>query len=161
MIEEDLKIFLAGDLFYLAEAAKRSALCKAEVVKADFKETDLRRILNLGHTYGHALEGFNRYRISHGRSVAAGIMVAAAVSAGRGLIGETLCQRITDTMRPLAPAPAAWPTAEAAWELMQNDKKNQNQRVIFVLLEDLGRAFWVDDVTMPELKRALVSVLGK
>ena len=146
LIQENLKHFLAGDLFYMAQAAKLSALCKTEVVKADFKEMGVRRILNLGHTYGHALEGFNRYRVSHGRSVAAGIMVDAAISAKRGLITEQLYKRIADTMRPLAPRPPAWPTAEDAWELMQNDKKNQNRRILFILLEGLGKAAWVDDV---------------
>ena len=161
LIEENLKPFLAGDLFYLAEAAKRSALCKTKVVKEDFKETGLRRILNLGHTYGHALEGVNRYHISHGRAVAAGIMVAAAISSKRGMIPERLYERIAKTMRPLAPAPSAWPTAEQAWEIMRNDKKNQGGRVMFILLERLGKAVWVDDVTTPELEAALASVLGE
>lgn len=159
LIEKNIKHLLAGDLFYLAEAAKRSALCKAEVVKVDFKETGIRRILNMGHTYGHALEGFNHFRVSHGQAVAAGIMAATAISTGRGLIGEQLFQRIAKTMRPLAPPPAAWPSAEQAWELMQNDKKNQRGKVLFILLESLGKAVWVDDVTPLELEKALAFTL--
>ena len=161
LVEDKLKHLLAGDLPCLAQAARLSALTKTGVVKADFRESGLRRILNLGHTYGHALEGLSRFRISHGRAVAAGLMVAAALSAKRGLIPEGLFDRITKTMRPFAPSQAVWPRANQAWEMMQNDKKNQKGRVMFVLLKGLGQAFWVEDVTPAELGDALALTLGE
>lgn len=160
LVEENQAGIMGGDLMLLAQVARLSARAKAQVVAQDFREAGLRRILNLGHTYGHALEGASKFRVSHGRSVAAGIMVAAMISRRRGLIDDDLCGRIIQTMRPLAPAFDKWPGVDAAWPLMQNDKKNQAGRVMFVLLEAVGRPIWVEDVNPQELGAVLEEVMG-
>ncbi len=157
-VEEDMRSLLAGDLPALAAAARQGARAKARVVARDFREGGLRRILNLGHTYGHAVEGHSRFRVSHGRAVALGIMVAAAISRARGLLDKAASFAIMRCMRPLAPARRHWPGVEEAWAIMQHDKKNQGGRVVFVLLEEPGRARWVDDVTPAELGTALARV---
>lgn len=155
LARDHLPALLAGDLPLLARAASLSGRAKAQVVSADFREKGLRRILNLGHTYGHALESFHRYRLSHGRAVAAGLMVAAALSAGRGLISAELAAGVGRDMARLAGPGVAWPGADQAWEIMQNDKKNQGGRVLFVLLAGVGQPICVEDVTPAELTRAL------
>jgi len=158
LVEEQMKVLLAGDLPGLAQVARRGARAKARVVEQDFREGGLRRILNLGHTYGHAVEGHSRYRVSHGRAVALGIMVAAAISQQRGLLEPAAADAIMRCMRPLVPAREHWPGVEQAWAIMQHDKKNQGGRVVFVLLEEPGRARWVDDVSPAELEAALTRV---
>ncbi len=157
-VEEQTGAILSGDLPALAATARRGARAKARVVGRDFREGGLRRILNLGHTYGHAVEGYSRFRVSHGRAVALGIMVAAAISRERGLLDEASSSAIMRCMRPLAPARRYWPGVEEAWAIMQHDKKNQGGKVVFVLLEEVGRARWVDDVTPAELGAALTRV---
>lgn len=155
LVRGNLPALLAGDLPLLARTASLSGRAKARVVSADYREKGLRRILNLGHTYGHALESFHRYRLSHGRAVAVGLLVAAALSAGRGLIPGELAREVAADMARLLPRMPAWPEAQMAWEIMQNDKKNQGGRVLFVLLEGVGRPLCVEDVTPAELARAL------
>lgn len=158
MVQADLKALKAGDLLGLVEAARLSALAKSRVVGEDFREKGLRRILNLGHTYGHALEAHNRYRVSHGQAVAAGLMVAARVSQGRGWLGQRLTEEICATAFGLIGRELAWPDAATAWELMANDKKNQGGRVVFVLLKGVGKTKVVDDVTPEEIAGALAAL---
>ncbi|MBI4800475.1 MAG: bifunctional shikimate kinase/3-dehydroquinate synthase [Desulfarculus sp.] len=155
LVRGNLPALLAGDLPLLARTASLSGRAKAKVVSADYREKGLRRILNLGHTYGHALESFHRYRLSHGRAVAVGLLVAAALSAGRGLIPGELAREVAGDMARLLPRMPAWPEAQVAWEIMQNDKKNQGGRVLFVLLEGVGNPVCVEDVTPAELATAL------
>jgi 3-dehydroquinate synthetase len=161
LIESSLAACRAGDLMLMAEAATRSARAKAKVVSEDFREADLRRILNLGHTYGHAVEGLNRYRVSHGRAVAVGTLVATALSAGRGLMSPEMAQRISDTVAGIVKVDFAWPAVEDAWPIMAHDKKNQGGQVIFVLLREAGQPVLVADVTPDELGRAIVRAKGE
>jgi shikimate kinase/3-dehydroquinate synthase len=160
-LESDLTRLLAGDLPGLAETAWASAKVKAEVVRDDFREEDRRRVLNLGHTLGHALEGVSRFRLSHGQAVALGLMVAVELSRGRGLLDDETADRILKTLSRLAPRRTAWPSAEQAWELMALDKKNRGGRVCFILLAGVGRPLIVDDVTVLELAAAMSRAGGR
>ncbi|CAO0821950.1 3-dehydroquinate synthase [Desulfarculales bacterium] len=155
LVRQNLPALLAGDLPLLARAASLSSRAKARVVSADYREKGLRRILNLGHTYGHALESFHRYRLSHGRAVAVGLMVAAALSAGRRLIPTELAGQVGRDMARLLGINVAWPSADQAWKIIQNDKKNQGGHVLFVLFQGVGDPLCVEDVTPAELALAL------
>ncbi len=159
-VEQGMKRLLGGDLPALAQVVRLSANAKAQVVANDFQESGQRRILNLGHTYGHAVEASNRYRVSHGRAVAIGIMVATALSAGRGFLSDELAGKITETLRPLAPPQTRWPDIREAWEVMLHDKKNRMGQVLFVLLKEPGRTVCVSDVSSDELERSLKRVRG-
>ncbi len=160
-LESDLTRLLAGDLPGLAETAWASARFKAEVVRDDFREQDRRRILNLGHTFGHALEGASGFRLGHGQAVALGLMVAVELSRGRGLLDDGTAGRILATLSRLAPRQASWPEAERAWEIMALDKKTRGGRVCFILLAGVGRPRIVDDVTALELAAAMGRVQGE
>ena len=146
---------LKKDMPLMTEVVRLSALAKADVVSSDFTEQGRRRILNFGHTYGHAVEGWHDYRISHGRAVAVGMRVAARLSGLRGLLEPDKMERIMDTVHRLSPRDTSHPPVEKAWEIMQHDKKITGGRLIFVLLAGAGRPVVVDDVTLPELKRAV------
>jgi 3-dehydroquinate synthetase len=158
LIETDLEALRGLDLVRLGEVAARSAAVKAEVVSRDFREGGLRRILNYGHTYGHAVEGWHEYRVSHGQSVAAGMLVATEISRRRGLITAGFARDIAATVLALAPRRFALPRAAEAWPLMSNDKKNRGGRVLFVLLTGPGECVCVEDVTPEELEQALTDV---
>ncbi|MCF8033049.1 MAG: bifunctional shikimate kinase/3-dehydroquinate synthase [Desulfarculaceae bacterium] len=157
---QDMATLLGGDVPGLAEVVRRAARAKAGVVTEDFREGGRRAILNLGHTYGHAIEGWHRFRLGHGQAVAAGMMVAAAISAQRGLLASDEAGRVIETSRALLPKKLAWAPAGEAWEIMLNDKKNQGGKVRFVLLEGVGRAVVVADVTTRELAEAIEQVRG-
>lgn len=161
LMEINLPQLMRGEVLGLAQVVKLAARAKAEVVSEDFRESGRRRILNLGHTYGHALESHNRYRVGHGRSVAAGMQVAVEISRARGLLGTPEADRMQGVLKPLAKGKLAWPSAKEAWPLMLNDKKNQGGKVLFVLLEGVGRPLVVDDLTQTELRTALDRVAGE
>lgn len=156
LVENDIKALLARDAPLLGELAVLSAQTKALIVSQDFLDSGLRRILNFGHTFGHAVEAFNEYKISHGQGVSAGMIVATRLSERRGLISSRLSDRIIKTIRAIEPRPTLLPSIEEAWSAMLHDKKMIGGKLIYVLLKGRGEAFCVDDVTREELAAALV-----
>ena len=158
LIDRNLNQILRGDLPLVAEVARLSAQAKAKVVGQDFREGGVRRILNLGHTYGHALEGYNNFKFSHGQSVAAGLMVAAAICAERGFIDDALYARILKTVSKLLPKKLIWPPMEEAWNIMLGDKKNLDGKMIYVLIKGVGDSMVVDDVERAQVERAVSRV---
>jgi 3-dehydroquinate synthase len=151
---------LAREEAALAEAIERSCANKAEVVAADEREGGLRAILNLGHTFGHAIETAQGYGSwLHGEAVTAGMVMAAELSARRGWIesGEVaaLCQLLGLFALPVAP-PADM-AAPRFLDLMSRDKKVIDGRMRLVLLESVGRACIVDDAGEGELTRLVES----
>ena len=141
----------------LTRVTARSARLKSLVVSADPREDGLRAILNYGHTIGHALEAATGYQdFLHGEAVAVGMMGAAQIGERIGLHDSELVARQADVLRalglPLA-APGADP--EAVLETMRLDKKVEDGRMRFVLLEEIGRPLIRDDVP-GELVREIV-----
>jgi 3-dehydroquinate synthase len=113
---------------------------KLDVVRKDPCENGLRRILNFGHTTGHALEVLGKYRrMTHGRAVACGILVALDLSRRLcSLDGETVAwgvERISELYRSF---PIAGISSHGAWEVIKRDKKRVRQQVQFVLLESFA-----------------------
>ena len=137
-----------------------SCRIKADVVAADEREAGPRRILNFGHTAGHALEAVTKYRrYRHGEAVAYGMLVAAELARGRGALAETDGQALTDVIASLGPLP---PIADLSTsqilEAMKHDKKMVAGRLHFVLPTTIGATTIVDDVTEKEMKSALKQV---
>ena len=142
----------------LAEAIERSCALKADVVAADEREGGLRAILNLGHTFGHAIETHQGYgRWLHGEAVAAGMLLALRLSVQRGWI-EQAC---VDELRALLVdfgLPVGIPGDMASADfiaLMMRDKKVLDGRLRLVLLRTIGEACIVDDVSNQELETLL------
>jgi 3-dehydroquinate synthetase len=155
LIDREAKALMGRDLPLLSKVVALSAQTKADVVSQDFREAGLRRILNFGHTLGHAVEGFHRFRISHGQAVAVGLAVATCISRARGMISEDLEKRILKTVRLIAPGRVEIPPVNEAWEIMRQDKKIRGRRLVFVLLEAPGKAVCVDDVLQKDLADAV------
>ncbi len=130
-----------ADLDLLADVTARSSRLKALVVSSDPEERGLRAILNYGHTVGHALEavtGFGQYL--HGEAVAIGMMAAARIGHGLGLVNDELLARHGDILRSFR-LPTAAPEMDVDQVLgaMMMDKKVVQGRLRFVLLEGVGR----------------------
>jgi len=120
---------------------------KAEVVGADEREGGLRRVLNFGHTIGHALEAETEYRrFLHGEAVAWGMIAAAKIAARVERIDAATAARITDTVRSLGPLPKVEARSRNILRRLQSDKKTRNGVVHFVLPLEIGKVEIVHDV---------------
>ncbi|OFW29668.1 MAG: 3-dehydroquinate synthase [Acidobacteria bacterium RIFCSPLOWO2_02_FULL_65_29] len=134
-----------------------SCRIKAAVVAADEREAGPRRILNFGHTAGHAVESVTKYRkFRHGEAVAYGMRVAAELAVHRGALADRDRKALADLIASLGPLPpiADIPTSEML-DAMRHDKKMVNGRLHVVLPTAIGATAIVDDVTEKEMKAAL------
>lgn len=134
----------------------RSAQAKISVVADDYREKGRRVILNLGHTFGHAVEAWHNYRVSHGQAVAKGLEVAVRMSANRGLLPVEVADKIIHVVKMLFPKPTQLPPVDEAWEIMMQDKKIKKGRLTFILLSEIGQPVVVEDVTQDELSQGLL-----
>ena len=146
-LEAHIDALLAREPEPLAHAIARSCRNKAEIVATDEREGGMRALLNLGHTFGHAIEtGLGYGEWLHGEAVAAGMMLAADLSARLGWLTAAEVERIRvllDRARLPVTAPAGL-SSDTFLELMTVDKKVQDGRLRLVLLRELGRAVLVE-----------------
>lgn len=141
LLEEDPDAAVAGEPETALELVAASARVKAAVVAADEREAGERAHLNLGHTFGHALETLTGYDgVLHGEAVAVGTVVALRLGQRLGLTPDALADRGVAVLDALG-LPTAAPALDrrAVWATMARDKKARGGEVRFVLLEDLGR----------------------
>ena len=160
-LEAHLDKLLARDAEALAYAIHRSCRNKAEVVAADERESGVRATLNLGHTFGHAIEtGLGYGKWLHGEAIAAGMVMAADLSHRLGWLTAEDVTRIEKLIRrarlPVR-APASLSPARFL-ELMAVDKKVQDGRLRLVLLKRLGEAVVTDEFPRAELEKTLTSM---
>ncbi len=142
-LEANIERLLARDPEALAVAVERSCRNKAEVVAADERESGERATLNLGHTFGHAVEtGMGYGAVLHGEAVAIGMCQAADLSRRLGWLDEATVRRIVGLLERarLPVRPPAGLDADAFLEYMAVDKKNVEGQLRLVLLERIGRA---------------------
>ncbi len=158
-LEANLDALLARDPGALAHAIQHSCRNKAEVVVADEHENGERALLNLGHTFGHAIEtGMGYGEWLHGEAIAVGTLMAAELSRRLGWIGNADVQRI-ESLYVRAGLPACGPqlAAERYLELMQHDKKVQDGKLRLILLQAVGRAVVSDAAQSADILGAIVS----
>ncbi len=153
-LQANIEGLLARDGAVLAEAIRRSCASKAAVVAEDEREGGVRAILNLGHTFGHAIETREGYgNWLHGEAVAAGMVMAARLSALRGWLANDDVDQLVALLKraalPVAP-PADMGLGEFS-RLMLRDKKVVDGRLRLVLLRAIGEAVVVDDASRNEL----------
>ncbi len=124
-----------------------SVRLKAHVVSVDEKENGLRRVLNFGHTIGHALEAETGYRsLLHGEAVAWGMIAAAEVAAGVGKLNDADALRIREATRAVGKLPKLEVKPKNILRRLQSDKKTRRGRVHFVLPTEIGRVEIVSEV---------------
>ena len=139
-LESELDDLLARKEETLEQVIARCCEIKAEVTSQDERESDLRRILNFGHTFGHALEVTTAYlRLAHGEAVAFGMLAATELSRELGLLDSRAADRVARMIRRVGPLPPVDDIGvQELLEAMEHDKKRQEDVVHFVLLDRIG-----------------------
>ena len=161
-IEANVERLIAREDAAVMHAVRRSCELKAEVVGQDEREQGLRAILNLGHTFGHAIETASGYgNWLHGEAVAAGMVMAADMSTRLGWLQpaerDRIVQLLTRFGLPVTPPRIG---AQRGRELMGMDKKVLGGRIRLVLLQGPGRAAVVDDYPEQALEATLQAHFG-
>jgi 3-dehydroquinate synthase (EC 4.2.3.4) len=157
----------AGDFAARLRAVTRSVEMKAEIVARDETEEGDRALLNLGHTFCHALEAATGYsdRLLHGEGVAIGCALAFELSQRLGLCSQEAPSRVRAHLKTmgtkvdLSDIPGDLPDAEGLIALMAQDKKVLDGRMRFILAHGIGRAFVTSDVPRDVLKTLLQDAL--
>jgi 3-dehydroquinate synthase len=163
-LERDLPLIVAREIDTLVPIIAECSRIKARVVMADERETGERRILNFGHTAGHALEAITAYRrFRHGEAVGLGMLTAAALAHARGALSRVTRDRLRAIVERLGPLPPVSDLSAAACvAAMSRDKKVFRGTLHYVLPVAIGKTVIVTDVTLAELTRALRSIgLGR
>ncbi|MFQ6021480.1 MAG: 3-dehydroquinate synthase [Acidiferrobacterales bacterium] len=159
-LEDNVDRLIDRDPAAISFAIHRSCHNKAEVVSADEKETGMRALLNLGHTFGHAIEtGLGYGTWLHGEAVAAGIAMATDLSSRTGWLPTADVERIVRLLKR-AKLPVQAPAAidpSRLLELMAVDKKVQGGRLRLVLLKAIGDAVVIDNFEREQLVQTLRS----
>ena len=157
-LEQNIDKLLALDNDALAFAIRRSCEIKAEIVAEDELERGRRALLNLGHTFGHALESLGQYKHwLHGEAVAIGLRLAAETSRELGWLTDADCARVTRLLqRAGLPVQAEGFAASEVIARMQLDKKAGRDGLKLILLENIGRGI----VTAAPENRVLEAVLS-
>ncbi|MCL4124960.1 UNVERIFIED_CONTAM: hypothetical protein GTU68_060976 [Idotea baltica] len=167
-LEENGPALAAGDMAARVEAVRRSVQMKADIVARDETEQGDRALLNLGHTFCHALEAATGYsqRLMHGEGVAIGCALAFELSARMGLCSQECPSRVRAHLRDmgmktdLSDIEGALPSAERLLDLMGQDKKVVDGKLRFILARGIGDAFVTSDVPSDQVLSVLSDALA-
>ncbi len=151
-IEEHYQQALALDREVIAKLVYDSIVIKSSIVNQDEREKGERRKLNFGHTFGHAFE--KTTAVPHGEGVAAGMVIAAALSVQRGHLTPPEAQRLEKLLAKLKLPTNIQAPKSALLEALGKDKKRQGEQIHFVLLDEIGHAF-VEMISIAELAAAI------
>lgn len=157
-LEESMQKLLSRDPEALSHAIEVSCRCKAEIVAEDEKEKGVRALLNLGHTFGHAIEtsaGYGNWL--HGEAVATGMLMAADLSMRLGNLEQKDVERV-DNLLDMAMLPTRAPhhmDYEHYIELMAVDKKTRAGKINLVLFNKLGDAMVTNDFSLELLRETI------
>ena len=157
-LEQNMQAIMRRDRALLADLIEHCCRNKARIVEQDERETGVRAWLNLGHTFGHALEAGSGYADwLHGEAVATGIVMAARMSQRLGYLEAADCRRITQLLQQaqLPVRPFTGLTAAAMLQHMRIDKKVRDGQLRLVLLHRLGRAAIVSEYDPSHLQATL------
>lgn len=156
-LEQQRAAILALDLPALEKVIETCCAIKAAVVAKDEREADLRRILNFGHTIGHAVEADSGYQLAHGSAVAIGMVAASRLAVAKGMFAAEQAVRLTDLLQAFG-LPTTIPTSAERERLkgyLLTDKKTVGGRPFFVLPTAIGRVEITADVAEELLDQAL------
>lgn len=156
-IESGLAGIFAHDVNQILPIVADCCRIKADVVGRDEREAGPRRVLNFGHTIGHALEAITRYRrFRHGEAIAYGMLAAARISTARGLLDRSDEARLKALILHMGPLPLVTDLGISdALEAIVRDKKVEGSRLHFVLARGIGATEVVPDVRPQELEAAM------
>lgn len=158
-LEENWQAVFAGGAARI-EAIATSCQAKADVVAADERENGQRALLNLGHTFGHALEAATAYdgnRLVHGEGVSIGMVLAHEFSARMNLASPDAAHRVEAHLKAVGlptrikDIPGELPPAETLMDAIAQDKKVKGGKLTFILTRGIGQSFVADDVPASEV----------
>ena len=162
-LEENGKALLFGDPEAQKYAVEVSCQAKADIVAEDEKEKGKRALLNLGHTFGHALEAEAGYdgTLLHGEGVAIGMMMAFDLSYRLGLCPEKDVDLVRQHLKHmgLPTKPNFSCDIDRMMGHISKDKKNKENRLRFILVRGIGRAFQTEDVPIEDVRECLQSFI--
>lgn len=166
-LEENGTDVVNGDIPARIQAVQRSVRAKADIVAEDEQEQGVRALLNLGHTFGHALEAETGYgpRLVHGEGVAIGILMAMDLSARMGLVSGQDYQRVVahfETVGLMQNLPdiegVSW-QADTLLEHMYQDKKVDQGKLTFILMKAIGQSFTSQKVKHQDILKTLTAFI--
>ena len=147
--------------FDMDDMVGRAIRVKADIVSADEREQDLRRLLNYGHTIAHGIEAALRYEgITHGEAVAWGMIGANAIAVRRGLLERSTSQRIERAIRAYDPTAPPALDPRAVLEATEHDKKNTGTSRVMVFPRSVGECVVISDVTEEEIAYGIEAALA-
>ncbi len=154
---------LNGEPKAIVHAVAHACHMKAEIVARDEREAGVRALLNLGHTFGHALEAATGFsdRLLHGEGVAIGMVLAFKLSARLGLCPQGDADRLTQHLKTvglpteISDIPGERPSTDALLAAMAHDKKVKDGKLVFVLVRRIGEAFVTNDVPVERVREVL------
>lgn len=160
-MEEELESLKNRSIDCIQNLIMRSCMIKRDIVQEDEKETGLRMILNLGHTFGHALEKLGNYqRYKHGIAVAKGIIMASYLAQELGYLNLDERERIEKLIEDLhINADISWMNSNSIYEAMLNDKKVVNGKLRLILPRGIGDYIILDDVPRDKIIAAIEAAL--
>ncbi|MCK5722900.1 MAG: 3-dehydroquinate synthase [Gammaproteobacteria bacterium] len=155
-LEKNVKQLIKKDPVVIEYITKRNCEIKAKIVEMDEKEKGQRKILNYGHTIGHAIEAASNYKMTHGNAVALGMVAAAKISIELGYMSMKDMIRQNNLIEA-AKLPVILPDIgiENIIKAMQYDKKIIDDKIMFVLPKKIGDVFFTDEVSLKLVKKVL------
>lgn len=162
-LEENVTLVFSFDTDVLTHIIKRSCEIKGRIVELDEKESNLRKILNFGHTIGHAVESLSDYRVSHGRAISIGMVAEGKIALEMGLWKRGEFNRLTSLLKK-AGLPTEFPSSlnvDRIIETMKLDKKARSGKIEMVLPKRLGDMAEIDGSYGIRVEEGLISgILG-
>jgi 3-dehydroquinate synthase len=160
LFERDRERILARDPAAIDELVRKAIRVKADIVSADEKEADVRRLLNYGHTIAHGIEAALHYEgITHGEAVAWGMLGANAIAERRGLLSAENAALIERTILAYQPPPLPPLDRAAVIAATEHDKKNTGSARVMVFPRRVGECVVVSDVTDEEIAFGVAAVV--
>jgi len=164
-LDRNATTMLEGDSWMLREAIEVSCKAKAKIIREDLREEKgVREILNLGHSFGHAIESFCNYDNSciHGEAVSIGILLAFEFSEDLGICPAEDVKIVRKHFEKIGmmTKPPFKISAKDMFELMMRDKKNVDDEINLILTKGIGKSFICKNVDKKEVKSFLVKRFG-
>ena len=148
------------DTEIMTEIIAKCCEFKAYVVSKDEKESGMRAILNYGHTIGHAIETLKEFELIHGECVGIGMVAAMKIGCGRGQVSEKDIEELKEILTFFnIPVKTSGLSPEDVYNQMFLDKKVSDNKINFILTENIGNAYVTSDVTKDEIINAISYVL--
>ena len=131
---------------------------KSSIIQKDLKETGLRKILNFGHTVGHAVESYflkQNKRIFHGEAIAIGMICESFIACKKNMISEEELQQISRYLKLIYGNVMLPRENDSILELMTQDKKNRGKKILMALPKGIGQAVWDVEISRKEIENSL------